>query len=196
MSATCHPVYTMIKRLKRWIEDAKYVYEADPAARSVFEVFFLYPGLRALRNHERAKKHYDKKRFTLARWISQRSRDKTLIEIHPGATIGDNVFIDHGAGIVIGETAVVGDRVTIFHGVTLGGTGKEKKVKRHPTVEHDCVLGAGAIILGDITIGHHSKVGANALVHTDVPPYSTAVGMPARIILHDEHGNRTGEIQT
>ena len=149
-----------------------------------------------MRSHEKAKKYYDKGKFTYARWISQRARNKTGIEIHPGATIGENVFIDHGAGIVIGETAIVGDRVTIFHGVTLGGTGNEKGVKRHPTVEHDVILGAQSIILGDITIGHHSKIGANALVNTDIPPYSTAVGMPARIILHDKDWNRIGEIQT
>lgn len=186
----------MIKRFKKWKAEAEYIYKKDPAARSVFEVYFLYPGLKAIRDHEIAKKHYEKRRFTFARWLSQRSKRKTGIEIHPGATIGENVFIDHGAGIVIGETAVVGDRTTIYHGVTLGGTGNEKKVKRHPTVEHDVVLGVGAIVLGDITIGHNSKIGANALVLTDIPSYSTAVGMPARIILHDKNWNKIGEIQT
>lgn len=186
----------MIKTIKHWIEEARYIYKKDPAARSVFEVYFLYPGLRTLKDHRRAKKHYDKGRFTLARWLSQRSRYRTGIEIHPGATIGDNLFIDHGTGIVIGETAVIGDRVTIYHGVTLGGTGNEKEVKRHPNIEHDVKIGAHAIVLGNVTIGHHSKIGANALVNTDVPPYSTAVGMPARIILHDKDWNRIGEIQT
>lgn len=172
----------MLKSFQRWKREATYIYEQDPSCRSVWEAFFLFPGLRALRRHQRAHHHYLKKRYLYARWLSERTKQKTGIEIHPGATIGEFVFIDHGSGVVIGETAVIGNRVKLYHGVTLGGTGKEKGVKRHPTIEDDAEIGAGAIILGNVTVGHHSKVGAGAVVLSDVPPHATAVGVPARIL--------------
>lgn len=172
----------MLKWFSHWRREAAYIYEQDPSCHSVWEAFLLFPGLRALRRHQRAHNQYLKKRYTYARWLSERTKQKTGIEIHPGAVIGKFVFIDHGAGVVIGETAVVGNRVKLYHGVTLGGTGKEKGVKRHPTVEDDVEIGAGAIILGNITLGRHSKIGAGAVVLKDVPPYATAVGVPARVI--------------
>lgn len=173
---------------------AKHIYQNDPAARGVWSTFFLYPGVVAYSRHFKAHYFYQKGFKNFARFLSERTRKKTNIEIHPGAQLGDNVFIDHGTGVVIGETAIVGDRVKLYHGVTLGGTGKEKGAKRHPTIENDVEIGAGAIILGDVTIGHHSKVGAGAYVNRDVPAYATAVGIPARIILHDTDWNRIGEI--
>lgn len=176
----------MINWFKKWHMEATFIYEQDPSCQSVWEAFFLFPSIKALKKHQRAHHHYLKKRYTYARWLSERAKFQTGIEIHPGASIGDNLFIDHGMGVVIGETAIIGDRVKLYHGVTLGGTGKDKGVKRHPTVENDVEIGAGATILGNVTIGHHSKVGAGAVVLADVPPYSTAVGMPARIIPHDE----------
>lgn len=176
----------MINWFKKWHMEATFIYEQDPSCQSVWEAFFLFPSIKALKKHQRAHHHYLKKRYTYARWLSERAKFQTGIEIHPGASIGDNLFIDHGMGVVIGETAIIGDRVKLYHGVTLGGTGKDKGVKRHPTVENDVEIGARATVLGNITIGHHSKVGAGAVVLADVPPYSTAVGMPARIIPHDE----------
>ena len=125
---------------------------------------------------------YLKKWYFLARYICERAKRKTGIEIHPGARIGKGLFIDHGVGVVIGETAIIGDNVTLFHGVTLGGTGKEKGVKRHPTVGNDVIIGAGAKVLGNITIGSNSKIGANAVVLNEVPENSTCVGVPARIV--------------
>lgn len=172
----------MFEKQKYWLWEAEYYCQQDPACRSRWEAYFLYPGIRALRRHQRAQGWLKKGWHFLARWYSERTKTKTGIEIHPAAKIGKNVFIDHGTGIVIGETAVVGDRVLIYHNVTLGGTSSEKDVKRHPTIEHDASIGAGAKILGNVTIGHHAKVGANAVVLTDVPPYATAVGIPARII--------------
>ncbi len=173
-----------MKFMKKRIFEAKYILKNDPACKSLFEAMFLYPSLRAIMSHHKAKKLYEKGHTTLARWISQRARHRTGIEIHPGATIGENVFIDHGTGVVIGETAIVGDRVTIYHGVTLGGTGKVKNIKRHPTIENDVLIGTGATILGDVTIGSHCKIGAGALVLQDIPKDSTAVGMPVKIIPH------------
>lgn len=167
----------------RWRREALYIYEQDPSCQSVGEAFWLYPSIKALQKHERARKHYLKQRFMLARWLSERAKRRTGIEIHPGAQIGEFLFIDHGMGVVIGETTVIGNRVKLYHGVTLGGTGKEKGVKRHPTIEDDVEIGAGATILGDVTIGRHSKVGAGAVVLKDVPPYATAIGIPAKIIL-------------
>lgn len=172
----------MLSWFQRWRREAEYIYEQDPSCHSVWEALFLFPSIKALQKHERARKHYLNQRFTLARWLSERAKHRTGIEIHPGAQIGKFLFIDHGMGVVIGETAVIGDRVTLYHGVTLGGTGKEKGIKRHPTIEDDVEIGAGATVLGDITVGHHSKIGAGAVVLHDVPPYSTAVGIPARII--------------
>lgn len=170
---------------RRRIEMAKHILREDPACKTLFEAMFMYPMIHALNSHAIAHKLYLKGHNTLARWISQRSRKKTGIEIHPGATIGKNLFIDHGMGVVIGESTIIGNNVTLFHGVTLGGTGKEKNCKRHPTVGDYAVLGAGSTMLGAIKIGNHAKVGAGAVVTRDVPDYATAVGIPARIILKD-----------
>ncbi|MGB4609901.1 MAG: serine O-acetyltransferase EpsC [Saccharofermentanales bacterium] len=169
---------------KNWIEIARYILDQDPACKSLFEAMFMYPMVRALRGHHLAHKFYLRGHTTFARWISNRVRRKTGIEIHPGATIGKNLFIDHGMGVVIGETAVIGDNVTMFHGVTLGGTGKQKDAKRHPTVGNNCLLGAGSTMLGPITIGDGAKVGAGAVVLEDVPPGATAVGVSSRNIEH------------
>ena len=145
----------------------------------------LYPSINALIVYRIAHKLYNKKCFFLARLLSQLARFFTGIEIHPGAKIGKGLFIDHGMGVVIGETAEVGDNVTIYHGVTLGGTGKDKG-KRHPTVKDNVIIGAGAKVLGPITIGNNVKVGANSVVLKDVPDNATAVGMPAKIIIKDK----------
>ncbi len=167
------------KRMVR--EDRQAVLERDPAAKSMLEVRLCYPGLKALKAHRRANALYKKGYVVLARWLSQRARHKTGIEIHPGAEIGRRVFIDHGDGVVIGETTIIGDDVTIYQGVTLGGTGKDEG-KRHPTIEDGVTIGAGAKVLGPITIGHHSKVGAGSIVLKDVPPNCTVVGNPGRIV--------------
>ncbi|WP_148550584.1 serine O-acetyltransferase EpsC [Paraclostridium bifermentans] len=167
--------------LKKINADIEYIIENDPAARSKIEVFLLYPSVHALICHRIAHHFYKYKMFFIARFISQVNRFITGIEIHPGATIGSGILIDHGMGVVIGETAEVGNRVTIYHGTTLGGTGKDSG-KRHPTVGDNVVIGAGAKVLGPITIGENSKVGANAVVLKDVPPNSTVVGIPGKII--------------
>lgn len=172
--------------LKFLIKEGKNILEKDPAAKNLFEAIFCYPCLKAIAYHRITSKLYNKERYTLARIISQIARRKTGIEIHPGAKIGKNFFIDHGMGVVIGETAEVGNNVLMYHGVTLGGTGKEKGVKRHPTVEDDVIIGSGAKVLGPVTIGKGAKIGANAVVLQDVPPYATAVGIPARIIKNDD----------
>ncbi|CUP59616.1 serine O-acetyltransferase EpsC [Clostridium baratii] len=165
--------------------DLDRVLKEDPAARSKLEVFLLYPSINALIVYRIAHKLYNKKCFFLARLLSQLARFFTGIEIHPGAKIGKGLFIDHGMGVVIGETAEVGDNVTIYHGVTLGGTGKDKG-KRHPTVKDNVIIGAGAKVLGPITIGNNVKVGANSVVLKDVPDNATAVGIPAKIIIKDK----------
>lgn len=165
----------MFKNLKY---DIQIVLKNDPAARSAFEVLLLYPSIHALINHRIAHKLYKKKHFFLARLLSQISRFFTGIEIHPGATIGKGLFIDHGMGVVIGETAEIGDDVLIYHGVTLGGTGKDTG-KRHPTVGNNVVIGCGAKVLGPINIGNNVKIGANSVVLKDVPDDSTTVGIPA-----------------
>lgn len=165
----------MFKNLKYNIQ---IVLKNDPAARSAFEVLLLYPSIHALINHRIAHKLYKKKHFFLARLLSQISRFFTGIEIHPGATIGKGLFIDHGMGVVIGETAEIGDDVLIYHGVTLGGTGKDTG-KRHPTVGNNVVIGCGAKVLGPINIGNNVKIGANSVVLKDVPDDSTTVGIPA-----------------
>lgn len=165
--------------------DLDRVLKEDPAARSKLEVFLLYPSINALIVYRIAHKLYNKKCFFLARLLSQLARFFTGIEIHPGAKIGKGLFIDHGMGVVIGETAEVGDNVTIYHGVTLGGTGKDKG-KRHPTIKDNVIIGAGAKILGPITIGNNVKVGANSVVLKDVPDNATAVGIPAKIIIKDK----------
>ncbi len=152
----------------------------DPAVKSRIEVL-LYPSFHAVVNHRIGNFFYRKKMFFLARLISQLSRFITGIEIHPGAVLGKRIFFDHGMGIVIGETAIVGDDCVIFHGVTLGGV-SSSKTKRHPTLKNNVVVGTGAKILGNITIGNNSKIGANAVVLKDVPDNSVAVGIPAKVI--------------
>ena len=169
----------MFKNLKY---DLNKVMENDPAARSKIEVFLLYPTIYALIAYRIAHYFYTKKLFFLARLISQISRFFTGIEIHPGAKIGRGLVIDHGMGVVIGETAEIGDDVLLYHGVTLGGTGKDKG-KRHPTLGNNVVIGAGAKVLGPIYIGSNSKVGANSVVLKDVPEGATAVGIPAKNII-------------
>lgn len=159
------------------------VRERDPAIKSSMEVL-LYPSFKAMIYYRIAHKLYLNKHYFWARWISQRSVRKTGIEIHPGATIGKGLFIDHGAGVVIGETAILGDNVTLFQGVTLGGNGKEKG-KRHPTLGDNVMVSAGAKILGSFTIGENSKIGAGSVVLQEVPPNSTVVGVPGRIVKRD-----------
>ncbi|MBZ2175578.1 serine O-acetyltransferase [Schnuerera sp. xch1] len=170
-------------------EEAKNILEKDPAAKNMFEAIFCYPCLKAIIYHRLCHRLYNKKRFILARIISQIARRKTGIEIHPGAKIGKNFFIDHGMGVVIGETAEVGDNVTMYHGVTLGGLGGDPNSKRHPTVEDNVMIGSGAKILGPITIGRGAKIGANAVVLDDIPPYTTAVGMPAKVVKNNRDDN-------
>ena len=153
----------------------------DPAARSKLEVFLLYPGVHALLWHRAAHWLYLHHRYFLARWISQHARNKTGIEIHPGATIGRRLVIDHGMGIVIGETAEIGDDCLLYQGVTLGGTGKDQG-KRHPTLGDNVMVGSGARILGPFKVGDNARIAAGAVVLREVPPGSTAVGVPARIV--------------
>lgn len=173
--------FLMFSSLKYDLEN---ILKNDPAARNKLEVFLLYPSIHAILFHRLAHFLYKKNLFFIARFISQFSRFLTGIEIHPGAKIGKGLFIDHGMGVVIGETAVIGDNVTIYHGVTLGGTGKESG-KRHPNIEDNVIIGAGAVILGNITIGKNAKIGANAIVVKDIPENSTAVGVVSRIIIKD-----------
>lgn len=165
--------------------DIQAVFERDPAARSVLEVVLLYPGLHALWAYRVAHWLWQHHFKLLGRWVSQLARGLTGIEIHPGAKIGKGFFIDHGMGVVIGETAEIGDNVTLYHGVTLGGTSLNKG-KRHPTLEDNVVVGAGAKILGAITIGANSRIGANAVVVKSVPPNSVVVGVPGQIIKRKE----------
>ena len=176
--------------MKRIVEDIQTTFERDPAARSVIEVLLCYPGLKAIWFHRIAHFFWRYNLKLLGRYISQVSRFLTGIEIHPGAKIGRRFFIDHGSGVVIGETAEIGNDVTLYQGVVLGGVSIEKK-KRHPTIGDDVVIGAGAIILGPITIGDGAKVGANSVVLKDVKPYTTVVGIPAREagkhIIKDHH---------
>lgn len=154
--------------------------ERDPAIKTAKEVF-LYPSFKAIIRYRVAHKLYMKKHYFLARWISQRAARKTGIEIHPGATIGKGLFIDHGHGVIIGETAILGDNITLYQGVTLGGTGKEKG-KRHPTIGDNCMISAGAKVLGSFTVGENSKIGAGSVVLSEVPPNSTVVGVPGRVV--------------
>ena len=153
----------------------------DPAARSRAEVYFLYSGFKAVRDHRIANWFFRHDMKLVARWISQRSRHKTGIEIHPGATIGKGLFIDHGSGVIIGETTVIGDNVTLYQGVTLGGTGKEHG-KRHPTLKDNVMVSAGAKILGSFTIGENSKIGAGSVVLHEIPDNCTVVGVPGRVV--------------
>lgn len=167
--------------MKALVEDIKVVFERDPAAKSIWEVLICYPGLHAVFSHRIAHFLYKHKLFLAARIISQVSRFFTGIEIHPGAVIGRRFFIDHGMGVVIGETSIIGDDVTLYQGVTLGGTGKDKG-KRHPTIGSNVTIGAGAKVLGPITIGDNTKVGAGAVVLKSLLPNITAVGIPAQEI--------------
>lgn len=162
-------------------EEIALTFERDPAARSKAQVFFLYPGVRALAYYRVAHRLYQRRHYFLADWLSKRARKKTGIEIHPAAQIGRGVFIDHGMGVVIGETAVVGDNCTIYQGVTLGGTGKDKG-KRHPTIGNNVLIGCGAKILGPFKVGDNSKIAANAVVLNEIPPNSTCVGVPAHVV--------------
>lgn len=168
----------MFRTLK---EDLDAVMDRDPAARSRWEVFFLYSGFKAVRSHRKANWCYRHNLKFLARWISQRSRRKTGIEIHPAAQIGKGLFIDHGMGVVIGETTQIGDNCTLYQGVTLGGTGKDHG-KRHPTLGNNVLVGAGAKVLGPFTVGDNARVAAGAVVLDAVPEDATAVGVPARVV--------------
>lgn len=161
-------------------EEIKIIRERDPAIHSDWEVL-LYPSFRAILSYRRAHRLYEKGHYFWARWISQRSRKKTGIEIHPGAKIGKGLFIDHGAGVIIGETTVIGDNCTLYQGVTLGGTGKEQG-KRHPTLGNNVMVSAGAKVLGSFSIGDNSKIGAGSVVLQEVPPNSTVVGVPGRVV--------------
>ncbi len=161
-------------------DEIKVVRERDPAIKSNMEVL-LYPSFKVILHYRVAHKLYLKKHYFLARWVSQRAVRKTGIEIHPGATIGKGLFIDHGSGVIIGETAVLGNNVTLYQGVTLGGTGKEQG-KRHPTLEDNVMVSAGAKILGSFTIGENSKIGAGSVVLKEVPPNCTVVGVPGRVV--------------
>ncbi|MFD1170077.1 serine O-acetyltransferase [Oceanobacillus caeni] len=169
---------------KRMKEDMDVVFEQDPAARTYLEVFLTYSGIHAIWAHRIAHAFYKRKLFFIARVISQLSRFFTGIEIHPGAQIGRRFFIDHGMGVVIGETCEIGDNVTIFQGVTLGGTGNEKG-KRHPTIKDNALISTGAKVLGSITIGENSKVGGGAVVVRDVPENCTVVGVPGRVVVQN-----------
>ena len=162
-------------------KDIEYIMENDPAARTKLEVFLLYPSIHARLALMISHFLYKKNLLFLARLISQIARFLTGIEIHPGATLGAGILIDHGMGVVIGETAELGDRITIYHGTTLGGTGKEKG-KRHPTVGDNVVIGAGSKVLGNIKIGSNSKIGANSVVLDDVPEGATVVGIPGKVV--------------
>jgi serine O-acetyltransferase len=172
----------MFKRIR---EDIMTVFARDPAARSIPEVIFCYPGLHAIWMHRVSHWFWKGKMFFLGRFVSHMARFLTGIEIHPGATIGRRVFIDHGMGVVIGETAEIGNDVTLYHGVTLGGVSLEK-TKRHPTVEENVVIGSGAKVLGPFTVGKGSKIGSNSVVIKEVPPNATVVGVPGRTVMAAE----------
>jgi serine O-acetyltransferase len=165
-------------------KDIEVIFERDPAAQSVAEIFLCYPGFHAMRFHHAAHWLWTRGFKLVARFVSHVSRGLTGIEIHPGASIDEGFFIDHGMGVVIGETSEIGKNVTMYHGVTLGGT-SWKKGKRHPTIEDNVIIGAGAAILGNIRIGQNSKVGSGSVVNRDVPPNSTVVGIPGRIVFRE-----------
>lgn len=164
-------------------QEIQVIRERDPAIKSNMEVF-LYPSFKVILSYRVAHKLYLKKHYFWARWISQRAARKTGIEIHPGATIGKGLFIDHGSGVIIGETTIIGDNVTLYQGVTLGGTGKEQG-KRHPTLRDNVMVSAGAKVIGSFTIGENSKIGAGSVVLEEVPPNCTVVGVPGRIVRMD-----------
>jgi len=178
----------------RMREDIQSVFERDPAARSALEVMFCYPGLHALWFHRISHWFWGQGFYFIARLISHISRFLTGIEIHPGATIGRRFFIDHGMGVVIGETAEIGDDVTLYHGVTLGGVSLEK-VKRHPTLEDHVVIGSGAKILGPFTVGKGSKVGSNSVVIKAVPPNASVVGIPGRVVMTAEKPSEKADLE-
>ncbi len=171
--------------LRQMRDDINSVFDRDPAARSSLEILFCYPGLHAIWLHRIAHWLWIHNWFFLGRFVSQSSRFLTGIEIHPGAKIGNRFFIDHGMGVVIGETAEIGDDVTLYHGVTLGGVTWDK-VKRHPTLEDKVVIGSGAKILGPFTVGRGAKIGSNSVVVREVPPNATVVGIPGKIVLMSE----------
>ena len=165
-------------------EEINVIRERDPAIKSNLEVF-LYPSFKVILSYRVAHHLYRKKHFFLARWISQKAARKTGIEIHPGARIGKGLFIDHGSGVIIGETAIIGNNVTLYQGVTLGGTGKEKG-KRHPTLKDNVMVSAGAKVIGSFTVGENSKIGAGSVVLNEVPPNCTVVGVPGRIVKRND----------
>ncbi len=171
----------MFKRIKK---DIQVIFERDPAARSVLEVLLCYSGLHAIWMYRISHYFYQRGWILLPRMISNFARFLTGIEIHPGATIGEGLFIDHGTGVVIGETAEIGDNVTLYQGVTLGGTGKEKG-KRHPTIGNNVVVATGAKVLGSFKVGDNSKIGAGSVVLKEVPPNSTVVGIPGKVVIHE-----------
>ena len=183
-------LFAFLFRKKAWVivmgflknikNDIKVIRERDPAIHSDMEVF-LYPSFKVMMHYRIAHKLYTQGHYFLARWVSQRGVRKTGIEIHPGATIGKGLFIDHGSGVIIGETAILGDNITLYQGVTLGGTGKEQG-KRHPTLEDNVMVSAGAKVIGSFTIGKNSKIGAGSVVLEAVPPNCTVVGVPGRIV--------------
>ena len=171
----------MFRTLK---EDIAIVKQKDPAARSTLEILLTYSGLKAVRSYRKAHWFYEHGFFTIARIISQRARHRTGIEIHPGAKIGKGLFIDHGMGVVIGETTEIGENCLLYQGVTLGGTGKETG-KRHPTIGDNVMISAGAKIIGSFTVGENSKIGAGSVVLEEVPPNCTVVGVPGRVVKRD-----------
>ncbi len=175
----------MLKVFRAMQADIQSAFERDPAARSPLEIFLAYPGIHAMWGHRLAHWLWRHNFKLLARWTSHINRFITGIEIHPGATIGQKFFIDHGMGVVIGETAEIGNNVTLYHGVTLGGVSLEKG-KRHPTIEDDVVIGSGAKVLGNITIGRGSRIGANAVVVKSVPPNSVVVGVPGQVVMRSK----------
>lgn len=174
-------MFRIIKRIKR---DIEVVFDRDPAVKSVWEVILCYPGFHAILLHRLAHFFYQRKRHLLARMISHWSRHITGIEIHPGAQIGEGLFIDHGMGVIIGETTEIGDNVTLYQGVTLGGTGKEKG-KRHPTIGNNVVIATGAKVLGSFTVGNNVRIGAGSVVLQSVPDNCTVVGVPGKIVIRD-----------
>lgn len=178
----------MFERIKR---DIQVVFERDPAVRSVWEVLLAYPGFHAIQIHRVAHWLYRHRRYVAARVVSHLGRWLTGIEIHPGARLGEGLFIDHGMGVVIGETAEIGENVTLYQGVVLGGTGKERG-KRHPTIGNNVVIAAGAKVLGSFTVGDGARIGAGAVVLREVPPHSTVVGVPGRVVV--ERGRRVDSI--
>jgi serine O-acetyltransferase len=181
----------MFKRLR---DDIQAIFERDPAARSILEVIFCYPGLHAVWMYRIANWFWKHKCYFAGRFVSHMGRFLTGIEIHPGATIGRRFFIDHGMGVVIGETAEIGDNVTLYHGVTLGGVSLER-VKRHPTLEDNVVIGSGAKVLGPFTVGKGSRVGSNSVVIKEVPPNSTVVGVPGRVVLTPEKAQQRTDLE-